>query len=261
MAINNSVELIQPNTDGFSLPCGYITASGELINYVEVHGLTGDDEETLAAKNMPVVKKMNKILSNCTKAIGDITDPNMIKNIIPDLTQGDRMYLLFAIRRVSLGDDFPFTAECPECEAKQNLTINLGDLDIKKMPDPKIRTYEVILPRSGKKASMKVLTGRGEENIAKASAVGRDVITTAIWARMDGLDGLPTSVEALKKLELADRNQLRDAWQDHEGGVETSVEAQCTNCDAEYTTEVDMGSQGFFNPLAQLKAWKGKSNA
>lgn len=257
--MNPVIENPKSAIDGFELPCGYIDNEGKLHTSVEVAEMTGEEEEILAAKNMPIMKKMNKILSSCTRALGDYRDPHMIEKIIPQLTQGDRVFLLFAIRRVSLGNEFPFSTECPECKSENRLTVDLADLDIKHMPDPMLRVYEMDLPRSKKKAVMKVLTGIGEEAISKAAAVGKDVISIAILARLESLDGRPATVKDLKALSLMDRNALRDVWQDKEGGVDTGVPVQCMQCDHEYETEVDIGSSGFFTPGLVLKTWKIKS--
>ena len=258
--INPQLEEAKSSVDAFELPCGYLDSDGTLHTHVEVREITGDEEEILGAKNMTPLKKMNKVLASCTLAVGPYTDPKKIAALIPDLTQGDRVYLLIAIRRVSLGDDFPFTTQCPNCEQKSNLTVSLADLEIKKMPDPKVRTYDLLLNKTKKKLSMKVLTGHGEEAIGRASAVGKDVVSVAMLARIDAMDGLPADIGSVKKLPLADRNQIRDAWQDREGGVDTEVEIVCPQCDHEYKSDVDLASEGFFNPLAVSKHWKSSAS-
>jgi hypothetical protein len=248
-----AIEQPKSAVDSFELPCGYLDSNGNLHTNIEVTEMTGDEEEILAAKNMPVVKKMNKILTACTRAVGEFRDRNKIEQIIPDLTQGDRIFLLFAIRRVSLGDTMPFTAICPECEQKAKLWINLSELEAKKMPDPKIRVYDVILPRTNKLAVMKVLTGRGEESINKAVVVGKDIVSQAILARTESIDGKPADIKVLKALPLMDRNALRQAWQDREGGVDTAVKVQCPQCEHEFESEVDLADPNFFMPSAHQK--------
>ena len=258
--LNPQVEQSKASVDSFTLPCGYLDPEGNLHTDIEVVEMTGDDEEVLAARNMPVMKKLNKILSNCTKAVGPYRDASQIEQIVQDLTQGDRVFLLFAIRRVSLGDDFPMTTECPKCEKKSHPTIDLSELEIRKMADPKVRTYDIKLRKSKLDVSMKVLTGRGEEAISKASSSGKAVVSHAMLARINAIGGKPANIDALLDLSLADRNQIRDEWQDREGGVETGVDLQCPQCDHEYEADVDMASVGFFNPLAALKASKTKSS-
>lgn len=257
--VQPEIEIPKSSVDSFTLPCGYLDDDGNVHTDVEVREMTGEEEEILAARNMPVTKKINKILSRCTLALGDLRPP-MVERVIPDLTQGDRVFLLFAIRRASLGDEMPFQSNCPQCNTESQLVVDLSELEVKQMEDPRIRTYETTLPKSGKLVRMKVLTGRGEEAISKASNKGKDIITTAIFCRIDSFDGNPVTMKDLKKLSIADRNHLRDIWEEKEGGVDTEIEIECPACDHEYSTELDIGQQGFFNPSAALKSWKKKSS-
>lgn len=259
--MNPQVEEAKSSVDMFELPCGYLDPEGNLHTDIEVREMTGEEEEILAAKNMPVIKKLNKILARCTVAIGSFRDQSDIERIIPDLTQGDRVYLLFAIRRVSLGDDMPLFVKCPQCEQESHVTIDLSDLEVKKMADPKIRVYTETLPKTKKKVVLKVLSGRGEEAISKAATTGKDLISYAILTRIETMDGKPASIRDLKALPLADRNFLRDVWEDHEGGINTELTVACAQCDHEFDTNMSVGDPGFFNPLAALKNWKKKSSS
>lgn len=254
-------ELEQPKSsiDEFELPCGYLDADGTLHTSVVVREMTGEEEEILAARNMPVTKKINKILSRCTASIGEISGP-MVERVVPEMTQGDRIFLLLAIRRATLGDEMPFISRCPACDAENKLTIDLSELEVKKMKDPMVRVYDATLPSGGNAVRMKVLTGRGEDAISKASNRGKDIISTAIFCRIESIDDKPPTMKDLKAMSLRDRNFLRDQWEENEGGVETEIEAECPSCDNEYTTELDISQQGFFNPSAALKSWKKKSS-
>lgn len=258
--LNPQIENAKSSVDSFELPCGYLDAEGALHTTIEVKEMTGEEEEILAAKNMPVIKKLNRILTNCTLAIGPYKG-HEVERIIPDLMQGDRVFLLFAIRRVSLGDEMPFFVTCPECNNEHHLTIDLSELTIKKMEDPRRRSYEITLPRTGRRVKMRVLTGRGEETISKAANVGKDIISSAILGRVEAVDDRPATIRDLKQLPLADRNFLRDAWEDYEGGVDTEIQVDCPSCDHHFSSNMSVGDAGFFNPLGALKNWKKKSSS
>lgn len=257
----SNIEEAKSAVDIFELPCGYVDGAGRLHTSVEVREMTGEEEEILAARNAPPLKKFNKVIARCVAGIGDIHGP-ALEGVVPELLQGDRMYLMFAIRRVSLGDDMPFEVKCSneECGQINRVTVSLAELTIRKMPDPTKRVYETTLPKSKKIVRMFPLNSRGEEAISKASTAKKDIISTAIWARIDSFDGKPCTIEDIKKLALADRNHLKDFWQDFEGGVDTEVDVQCDSCEQEFKTEVQVGSEGFFNPLAISKRWKATSS-
>lgn len=258
--MNPQLEVPKSSIDGFELPCGYVDPDGKLHTYLEVREMNGNDEEILAANNMTPGKKIQRLMSTCTTAIGDYRGLGTMEKIIPDLCQGDRFYIMFAMRRVSLGNEMPLISKCPQCEHVQLINIDLSELEIKKMPDPMQRTYPVKLPKSGLEVQMKVLTGRGEDMIVKAQKSGKDIISTALLARIDSIGGKPATLEDLLALGLEDRNFLKDVWQDHEGGVETEFDAECPSCGADYEANVDPQQEGFFNPLAVLKKWKKRSS-
>lgn len=251
------IEIPKSSVDAFELPCGHVDAEGNVHTLITVREMTGEDEETLAARNMPTTKKINRILTRCTESIGPFSG-QQLSFIIPDLTQGDRIFLLMAIRRASLGDEMPFQTTCPSCKEEARFIIDLKDLETKKMLNPALRTYDLVLPKSKHKVRMKVLTGRGEEAISKAAAKGQDVISTAIFARIESFDDKPVTIKDLKDLPLADRNFLRGAWEGNEGGVDTEIQVDCPSCGTAYDTELDISQQGFFNPSATLINWKKK---
>lgn len=251
------IEIPKSSVDTFELPCGHVDAEGSVHTQVTVREMTGEDEETLAARNMPTTKKINKILIRCTESIGPFSG-QALQFIIPDLTQGDRVFLLMAIRRASLGDEMPFQTTCPSCKEEARFVVDLKDLETKKMKNPALRHYDVVLPKSKHKVRMKVLTGKGEEAISKAVVKGQDIISTAIFARIESFNDKPVTIPDLKALSLSDRNFLRSAWEDQEGGVDTEIQVDCPSCSTAYDTELDISQQGFFNPSATLSNWKKK---
>lgn len=251
------LEQAKPSVDAFELPCGYVDQEGNVHTSVTVSEMTGEDEETLAAKNMTTTKKITKILSRCTESIGPYSG-QQVNFIVPELTQGDRVFLLIAIRRTSLGDEMPFETTCPSCKEVARFVVDLKDLGVKKMEDPKRRTYPLILPKTKKKVMMKVLTGRGEEAISQAVQKWKDVISTAIFARVESFDDKPIVMKDLLNLPIMDRNFLRNSWEDNEGGVDTSIQVDCPSCNTGYDSELDISQQGFFNPSATLSSWKKK---
>jgi hypothetical protein len=240
----------------YELPCGFLDEEGTLHTDLQVREIAGDDEEILAATNMNPYKRIQRLMAACTTAIGAFRGQEAIERVIPELTQGDRFYILFAIRRVSLGNDMPLISKCPDCEQDQMLTVDLSELKIKKMPDPMKRTYPVKLPKSGVEAQMKVLIGRGEDTISKALMSGKDKISTALLARIDSIGGKAATLADLKAMNLEDRNFLKGVWEDHEGGIDTAFDVECPSCGSDYEGNVDPTQEGFFNPLAVLKRWR-----
>jgi hypothetical protein len=243
----------------FELPCGYLTADGSLLTEVKVKEITGADEDMLNSRNITPAKKVTHLIGSCLVSIGAITEKAELVRIARDLVMGDRVFLMFASRRITLGDLYPFEDECPACEKKSLFSVNLSSLDIKKMPDPRKRVFDTKLP-SGISARYHVMTGKDEESIAKASQ-SADQASLGILVRLDSIGEKPVDMNRIKALSMRDRNFLRDLFNEVEGGVETTIELECPKCGEEFETELNMGQTGFFFPTRTQKNSKLNSSS
>lgn len=242
----------------FDLPCGLLAPDGELLTEVKLKEITGVEEEILAAKNIPWGKKLTQLLGNCLVQLGPMTDKPLLQRAARDLTVGDRAFLMLAIRRVTLGDEFPFEDQCTECNAKTLFSVNLAELEVKKMPDPKKRVFDETLP-SGAVVRFHVMTGKDEEALAKVDV--RDTLSAQILVRVDQVNGAPISLEGIKAMSLKDRNHLREAFDRVEGGVQTTLDLTCPSCGEEFQTELNVGQTGFFFPSRVRKNSKRSTSS
>lgn len=243
----------------FELPCGYISPSGELVTEVKVREITGVEEDLLASSNISAGRKVTQLIGNCLESVGSITDkPELIK-IARDLVMGDRVFLMISIRRVTLGDLFPFEDECTLCNTKNLFSVNLSELKSKRMTDPMKRVFDVALP-SGKAARYHVMCGRDEETSSKA-VQGADRMSIGIFVRLDRLDNAPPDMNAVKNLGMRDRNFLREQFEEIEGGIETNIELTCPACGEDFETELNVGQSGFFFPTRIQKNSKRNSSS
>jgi hypothetical protein len=244
----------------FELPCGYLDADGVLHTEVEVREIRGFEEDMLGSKAVPDHKKVGLLIAGCLKRLGNITDQGRLAGIVPELLVGDRVFLMFAIRRTSLGNEYPFKDKCPnkECEYTGIFTLDLGDLTLVKMPNPMQRGYETTLS-SGLKARFHPLVGREEELLAKAASKA-EALSLAMLARLDALGDLPPTLLGVQSLAMRDREALRQAFEGVEGGLDTSLEMQCPSCGVEFDRDLDLGQAGFFFPSRVLKDLKKRSS-
>lgn len=230
------------------LPCGYLTREGEIYTEARVREITGVEEDMLSSSSVPNDKKFNELLIRCTESIGPQSDPEVVRVMLPKLPIGDRITLLFGIRRITLGDIYPFQVKCPSCGKLSSFHINLGELEVKKMKDPKKRVYDEKLP-SGKKVRFRVMTGDDEEKVKKAAKKFKDDgPSLAILARVELLEEAPPTLPLVKALGMRDRNFLRKKFEEVEGGVDTSLEITCPACSHEFGTELNIMGKAFFFP-------------
>lgn len=229
----------------FDLPCGVLTAEGELLTEVKVREITGNEEDMLAAKNISGGKKITQLIANCLERLGPVTEKSALTHLARGMTIGDRVFLMMAIRRVTLGDEFPFEKACEHCQVKSIFMVDLSALEAVKMADPLKRIHDVTLP-SGKTARFHVMTGADEENLSKVPA--QDSLSMAILVRLDQVDGQPANLETVKSLGMKDRHAIREAFEAVEGGMETAVDLDCPACGESFKAELEVGQTGFFFP-------------
>lgn len=230
------------------LPCGYLELQTGMVHQeVTVREINGDDEDMLGAKNVPPHRKMAELLIRCITRLGPYSGTQQIAPIVPELVIGDQVYLLFLVRRASLGDMYPFKETCPECSEERLYSVDLSTLDVKKSSDPRVRSYDFTLPRSGKKVRFHPLLVKQQAELTKAQGKA-DAISRAMYLRLELFDGRPAMVNDLKALGMADRKALRKQFEKVEGGVETTFQVVCTACNHEFDREVDPTDEGFFSP-------------
>jgi hypothetical protein len=255
----------------YELPCGYIDPdSKELVNDVELKEITANEEDLLANEKIAEEKKLSELLVRCVTRLGKYRQSDeQYRDRLLDLTIGDRTYLIFCIRRVSLGDTYPFVQKCPACEVNQLFMLDLSELEVRKMADPMKRQYECKTP-TGKTVKYHVMTGHDEALIAKFGKSGMDKVSLSVFARLDELNGAkvqkqpvagkPKDLHLVKNLGLRDMEAIQMSFEENEGGVETSMDMSCPNCQHDFKQDLDVGQTGFFFPSRALRDWKKNSS-
>lgn len=241
----------------FTLPCGYLDpTTQELATEVQVSEITGNEEDMLASDKVPSHAKVTQLLAGCVTRIGKVTDKGLIAGIVQELPIGDRVFLIFAIRRVTLGDELPVREKCPECKTITLFMVDLADdLQAKPMKDPMKRVWDIVLP-SGKMARFRVSTGLDEANrekLAKRRKHKADALSQAIMMRLEMLEGEKPTLKMVKSLGMRDRNYLREQYQEVEGGVDTTLELECPSCGHEWEKDLDLRAANFFFPGGQRR--------
>lgn len=249
---------IKPGVMGVWLPCGYLDGD-DLHNEMVVHEMGGFEEDILAGKG-PAMERLNTIIMRCTDSLGALKDKRDIARAVPDLTASDRMAALIAIRRASLGDKYPVKQECPSerCKILSRFVLDLSLVEIMPMPNPRVRKFDLTL-QTGKSVKWHIMSGTDEEWLSSKQKKKEDVLTLAIMARVDEVDGkkikrdgdkkeYQESMLLLKSLSMRERHELREVFQAHEGNVDTNVDFTCPECGYEWSADMDVTQPSFFFP-------------
>lgn len=247
--IANQMETPKSSLGLYELPCGYLDMrTNELYREVEVREITGREEDMLSSNQIKDADKFSLLLANCVMRIGPITERGKIFQAVDDLTTGDRVFLMFAIRRVTLGDEFPVRVKCPECKKETLFTVDLSELKTDEMAEPHKRVYDTVLP-SGKTARFRISTGHDEKTRAKMRAKDEgDKASKAILMRLELLDGEAPTLDAVKSMPLRDRAALRKEFEKVEGGIDLEQEFECPACGHEWKSDLEVDGRSFFFP-------------
>jgi hypothetical protein len=244
-------------TLGGELPCGHIDAGGQVHFSYLVQEMSGTEEDILAGKG-PVIARLNRMIGNCLVQLGSLTGRGALRAVAHTLASMDRSVLLIAVRRASLGDLYDMRVLCPKCSKETPFAVDLSELAITPMPDRSVRVFEEPLP-SGRTAVWRVMGVEDEEWAGRRrKGSDDDLATLSLAARVTHVDGRPLDRErgwaetlrALKALPLRDRERLRIAFDEREGGIDDKVEFACAACEHEWTASLDVSQPGFFFPSA-----------
>lgn len=244
----NSILKDRSTVDMFKLPCGYWDEETQQLHQdVVLNEIRGTEEDILANNKVPFAKRVDLVFASCITTLGTL-DPAKIPGVIPYLAMGDRNYLLYALRRRSLGDMFPTEEPCPSpgCNSNHLYQFDLSQLTLMPMPNPEKRIYQETLP-SGGAVSFHPMRGVDERRRDEFQGILQRR-SLSIFLRLDDLNGIPATPEDVKNLTLRDRDYLHGRFAAVEGGVETSLELKCKSCGTVFERTVDPSDPGFFCP-------------
>lgn len=253
----------RPSTGQYQLPVG-VHVDGALVNSILVREMTGVEEELLAARG-DVLTRLNQVMANCLLKLGDKDVAGSV-SVVNSMTVVDRFYLLIAIRRASLGDDYMVEAKCPSCGHEGKYNIDLDNLDISAPEDAEGVTikdgHHVLTTPSGLEVSFHPMLGSDEVWLSKVvdKLKGEAPVTLNMLSRIDALNGhelvkdpskrreLMESVRLLASLGLRDRTYIRKKITQVEGDLDLNIEFCCDNCSHEWSAQLDPSEPGFFSP-------------
>lgn len=215
---------------------------------VEYRSMTARDEDILMSQAF--IKKgtvVTELIKSCLmdKAID-----------VNSLLVGDRNALMIAIRSSGYGSDYNPSYSCPKCEFKNDLHIDLNQLEIKPLElepvTPGENLFKFTLPVSKKTVAFRFLTGKEEEEIVAQAESRRkkgitvsNVITTKLLlsiVQIEGVSDRSMIAKFVQNMPARDSLELRKFMDENEPGVNTTVDFRCTNCDHEDEVAMPMSA-------------------
>ena len=236
----------------FLLPVGLKDKDGVVHRTITLTPMTGETEEAIADPKVRDNggKIITALLESVTEKIGTL--PRVTKDTIRDLTTIDRDFLLIKNRQVSLGDNISYIDNCPHCRAKNEIHVNLANIEPKYLENEEDRELTFDLPIGYKDANgtvhkeitITLPTGRVQERVAQMVRANPAQATTAmlqlITLKLGTLEFINPDV--FKKMTKKDRDFISSKLSELEVGVKFDTEVMCSECGSDFTTSIPLQS-------------------
>lgn len=223
---------------------------------VRVRGMIGKDERIiLNPRIMRSGQASNELIRACVQGV----DPMK-------LTVPDRVFLLYVIRGITYGVDYPFSVTCPECGSTWSSECNIDDLPVVELNDNATEPINERFPISDLPFSYRYERGADEaetrkfsdftKKMPKDAQIERTLKERVIRVLVD-VAGFrdKTEIEAIwDNLSEGDRVHFRNLLNEPGFGIKTEIDVQCQFCDHEFETSLPMGADFFFPPRIKKRS-------
>lgn len=221
-------------TQEFTLPSG---------RTVELRELTGNEEEILAdERQMRDGTALDRVMRNCIVRLDDNEDVK--ESDVRKMLSGDRIAALVHIRQITFGDDLDMTLTCPnpKCGHKNAVHASLADAEETRYPAE--REFTFALPGCGQTVVFGLSTGEHETRLVKLKDDAN--LHSMMLMRIVTVDGKPPARDTIRDWSSRDLSALRAQMRAVDGGIDTKIEAVCSECGAAITTMAHVEPSFFF---------------
>lgn len=229
----------------FKLPLGYLNKKNDLIKNVEVTGMTAKTRKMISSPQYKSNsgKLMTFMLKQCVTKLGK-DEPSMTQ--LRSLTTGDRDFLIYMIRKVSLGDDINVRYKCIFCEDVQDVTLYIDSIPILESDGSEFeienqRFIATLINEQLKiELKTKLPTGIEQEHIAniKDPIEANYKMYELCLTEWNGEVG-PFGTAFVDDMPVAADDWLTMEMRDIQPGIQTSHKISCGNCYGENTVTME----------------------
>lgn len=226
-----------------TLPGGLLAGdTPDQFRHFETAGLrplTGYEEDWLAAnRGKPSALVASGLLDACVTDLDGETPP---KNTAARLLAADRDFLVFQLRRLTLGDAFHAIAACPECGARMDVTFDAAGVPVesRRQSDP-LHTLPLA---DGRTVSFRLPIGADQESIAGME-------TQAAANRLFEACLVDDAGSPLTEEEKA---AVIEAMSEAAPGIDLDLELACPECARQFVLPFDATSFFFDEMRIQEK--------
>ena len=251
----------------FVVPTEMVELPSKGIFYPDGHPLCG--EETIEIKHMTA--KEEDLLTSKTLLKKGLALDRMMQSIVVDksintdsLLSGDRNAIMMAARSSAYGEDYTASVQCPACGEQQPHEFNLTEIscepldkyegleNVFKLPN---NNFEILLPRTGVKVEVRLLTGKDERTLLKAlerrkrEKLSENMLTEQMKQYIVAVNGDSNTRTVNKFIQMVpafDSRYLRTVYKTVTPDIDSAQEFMCEHCDHVAELEVPFTTEFFW---------------
>ena len=216
------------------LPSRGLLSDGENC-IVQVRPFTFEDERVLrTVKNVGQANDTIKtLIQRATKGIN-----------YEKLTLADKTFLIFKLREISYGNDYEIDIECPKCNSKNSLNVELNRLPVEYLDEDSLEKTKVTLPDSEVEVEFRYPMADDDTILSDV-----DSLMDSLWKFVKSVGGHDSRMiiqQFISKTTGKDVLTLQNKIFGTDFGLQTKVSFICQACNADSTLELPL-NEAFFN--------------
>lgn len=208
---------------------GLLYAGGQKV--VRIRPFTFEDERAL--KSMRAAKNAESVLDQLLRSCIDGIE-------VSELTPHDKVYLLYRIRGLSYGDEYPIQHDCQSCSKSNKLTINISTIQVMPLSEEMMK---FTLPDSLQPVIIK-LPRVQDESLFKTPELATESIPMFVHS-IGGVTDKTIIESFVRKTTVRDIDTLRRKIYSPEYGMETHFFYNCGECRTKNRVEISL-NENFF---------------
>lgn len=199
---------------------------------ITLRPMTYDDE--LALVETKPADAIFLLLSRCLQNVS-----------VDELFSFDRDYIFIKLRELSFSKDYDLTITCPECEKQSAVTIEMSDFPVFPMPDDLTPEFEITLPVSKKKITLKIPRLKDLKEVQNQGNLLNDLWRFIV--KVEQITDAAVIAHFIKsdKLPLKDVHYILEQLSFKHIGVSTKFQFVCGHCNASNIMDVPFGEDFF----------------
>ena len=159
------------------------------------------------------------------------------------MTLEDKNYILFKLREISYGDEYSVRADCPLCDSKNNLTINISQVPVQYAADGYKEPISITLPDS--KQTLVYVSPRCNDEKFLADM---ELLTDNLWRFIISIGKYKDERikrEFLKATTVKDVVYFREQLLGDRYGMKTEMSYECAGCGEVSDTQIPFNEHFF----------------